>query len=225
MTRSTTPEALRDSSVADAIRSVRLIAVLRKVAPRERLLDLVAELAAAGVRVFEVTMDTDDAADDLEACRRALQTGGVGRCFVGGGTVRTVEHLHAARRARADFAVAPVLDPAILAAALDLGLPFVPGAYTPTEADRAWRSGATFVKLFPGSSLGPAHVRELRGPLPEIETIVTGGVDATNAVAFLEAGAIAVGIGSALLRASPAERLAIVAATAAGDAPRPGSRR
>ena len=76
----------------------------------------------------------------------------------------------------------------------------MPGAATPTEADAAWRAGATFVKLFPGSSLGPSYVRELRGPLPEIETIVTGGVDGSNALAFLEAGAVAVGIGSALAR-------------------------
>jgi 2-dehydro-3-deoxyphosphogluconate aldolase/(4S)-4-hydroxy-2-oxoglutarate aldolase len=94
---------------------------------------------------------------------------------------------------------------------LAAGLPFVPGAYTPTEVDAAWRAGASFVKLFPGSSLGPQHVRELRGPMPEVETIVTGGVDASNARAFLEAGATAVGVGSALMRMSRAERRSLVA--------------
>ena len=78
----------------------------------------------------------------------------------------------------------------------------------------AWRSGATFVKLFPGSSLGATHVREMRGPLPEIETIVTGGVDGSNAPGFLAAGAVAVGIGSAIVRATLDERLRIVAAVA-----------
>ena len=63
------------------------------------------------------------------------------------------------------FGVSPVFDPAILDAALDRGLPFVPGAFSPTEIDAAWRAGATFVKLFPASSVGPGHVRELRGPL------------------------------------------------------------
>jgi 2-dehydro-3-deoxyphosphogluconate aldolase/(4S)-4-hydroxy-2-oxoglutarate aldolase len=204
--------ALRASPVADAIRAHRLIAVLRRVAPRETLLALVRALAESGVRVFEVTLDGDGAADDLAGCRRSLPDGGPDRCFVGAGTVRTGEALRAAEGAGADFAVAPVLDLFILGSALASGLPFVPGAYTPTEADLAWRSGATFVKLFPGSSLGAAHVREMRGPLPEIETIVTGGIDATNAAAFLAAGAVAVGIGSAILRASPTERLAIVAA-------------
>jgi 2-dehydro-3-deoxyphosphogluconate aldolase / (4S)-4-hydroxy-2-oxoglutarate aldolase len=206
--------ASRVSPVADAIRAYRLIVILRQVAPREALLAVVGELAEAGVRVFEVTMDGDDTAADLAAVRRALALDGPDRCFVGAGTVRTLAQLEAARGAGAEFAVSPVLHLAILEAALAAGLPFVPGAYTPTEADRAWRTGATFVKLFPGASLGSAHVREMRGPLPEIETIVTGGVDATNVAAFLDAGAVAVGIGSAIARATPEERRRIVAAAA-----------
>ena len=214
MIHDSTALASRVSPVADAIRAHRLIAVLRRIAPREALLAIVDELAHAGVRVFEVTMDGDGAAADLAACRGALPLDGPDRCFVGAGTVRTLEQLHAARDAGADFAVAPVLDLSIVDAAIAVALPFVPGAYTPTEADRAWRAGATFVKLFPGSSLGPDHVREMRGPLPEIETIVTGGVDATNAAAFLDAGAVAVGIGSAIARATPEERRRIVASVA-----------
>lgn len=214
MTQDPTAASLRASPVADAIRAYRLIAILRRVAPRDPLLGLVRELAEAGVRIFEVTLDADGAAADLAACREVLPLDGPDRCFVGAGTVRTLAQLKAAREVQADFAVAPVLDPAILKAALLARMPFVPGAYSPTEADRAWRSGATFVKLFPGSSLGPAHVREIHAPMPEIETIVTGGVDARNAAVFLEAGAVAVGIGSALVRATPAERLRIVEAVA-----------
>ena len=214
MTQAATAASLRASPVADAIREHRLIAILRRVAPRDPLLGLVRELAEAGVRIFEVTLDTDGAPADLAACRDVLPLDGPDRCFVGAGTVRSLAQLNAARKVHADFAVAPVLDPAILKAALLSGMPFVPGAYSPTEADLAWRSGATFVNLFPGSSLGPAHVREIHAPMPEIETIVTGGVDARNAAVFLEAGAVAVGIGSALVRASPADRSRIVAAVA-----------
>ncbi len=206
--------ASRASSAADAIRVHRLIAVLRRVTPRDAMLALVTELADAGVRVFEVTMDRNEAAADLMACRRILPLDGPDPCVVGAGTVRTLDQLHAARDAGASFAVAPILDLATLDAAVAAGFPFVPGAYTPTEADRAWRAGATFVKLFPGSSLGPAHVREMQGPLPEIETIVTGGIDATNAAAFLDAGAVAVGVGSAIARATPEERRRLVAALA-----------
>jgi 2-dehydro-3-deoxyphosphogluconate aldolase / (4S)-4-hydroxy-2-oxoglutarate aldolase len=204
--------ALRTSDVARTLRRERLVVVLRRVAPRARLVALVAELAAAGARVFEVTFDADSAAADLVACRAALARDAAGPFLLGAGTVRTPEALEAALAARADFAVSPVFDPPIVAAALGRGLPFVPGALSPTEIDAAWRAGATFVKLFPASSVGPGHVRELRGPMGEIELIPTGGVDAASASAFLAAGAVAVGIGGALVTASPTERGAIVAA-------------
>lgn len=200
-------EELRAGPVAAAVRDGRVIAVLRRVEPGARLLELVETLLDDGIAVLEVTLDRPDAADDLAAVVSLVGERGV----VGAGTVRTDGHVRAAIRAGAAFAVAPVFDPAVAALALGAGLPFVPGAATPTEADAAWRAGATFVKLFPGSSLGPSFVRELRGPLPEIETVVTGGVDGTNAIAFLEAGATAVGIGSALGRMDAGERRDLVA--------------
>ncbi len=208
----------RSSPVAIAIRACRLIVVLRRVTPREGLLDLVDELADAGASVFEVTLDGLGAADDLAAVREALDRRGPGRAWVGAGTVRSVRQVDETVAVGAAFGVAPILDRAVLEAALDAGLPFIPGAYSPTEIDAAWRAGATFVKLFPASSLGPSHVRELRGPMPEIETIVTGGVDASNAAAFLEAGATAVGVGSAIVRATPEERRSLVTAIAAAPA-------
>jgi 2-dehydro-3-deoxyphosphogluconate aldolase/(4S)-4-hydroxy-2-oxoglutarate aldolase len=209
------PLDLRSGAVAVAIRKARLIAVLRRIEPRARLLALIDDLAAAGIRIFEITFDGIDAAGDLTAVRARLASrpggGNSVDARVGAGTIRSLEQLRAALDAGAEFGVSPVLDQQILEAALAAGLPFTPGAYTPTEADRAWRAGATFVKLFPGSSLGPSHVRELRGPLPEIEIIVTGGVERANAAAFLAAGAVAVGIGSALGRMSADERIALVA--------------
>lgn len=209
------PLDLRSGAVAVAIREARLIAVLRRIEPRARLFALIDDLAAAGIRIFEITFDGIDAAGDLTAVRARLASrpggGNSVDARVGAGTIRSLEQLRAALDAGAEFGVSPVLDQQILEAALAAGLPFTPGAYTPTEADRAWRAGATFVKLFPGSTLGPSHVRELRGPLPEIEIIVTGGVERANAAAFLAAGAVAVGIGSALGRMSADERIALVA--------------
>lgn len=178
------------------------------------MLAFVDELIADGVAVLEITFDGAAAAGDLSAVRARVAEGAV----VGAGTIRTPDQLRAAHDAGAAFAVSPVFDPVVLAAACEAGLPFVPGAATPTEADAAWRAGATFVKLFPASSLGPGFVRELRGPLPEIETIVTGGVDGSNAGAFLDAGAAAVGIGSALARMSRADRVALVESAAGGSA-------
>jgi 2-dehydro-3-deoxyphosphogluconate aldolase/(4S)-4-hydroxy-2-oxoglutarate aldolase len=207
----TEPVTMRASDAALAIRQRRVIAVLRRIEPRDRLLALVDELVADGLGIFEITFDGEDAAADLTAV--GDRVGGAG--IVGGGTIRTLGQLHAAIDAGAAFGVSPVLDREILDTALAAGLPFVPGAYSPTEIDSAWRAGATFVKLFPGSSLGAGHVRELRGPLPEVETIVTGGVDASDAAAFLAAGAVAVGIGSALVRMSRDERRALAAAAVA----------
>ena len=200
------PRSLRSTAIAAAIRDRRLIAVLRRIAPRQKLLALVDELLADGLQIFEITFDAVDAAADLAAVRAHIGNDG----WVGAGTIRTIDQLNAAVDAGASFGVSPVLDPAVVEAALDAAFAFVPGAYSPTEIDAAWRAGATFVKLFPGSSLGPSHIRELRGPLPEVETIVTGGIDATNAAAFLAAGASAVGIGSALGRMTSDERRALV---------------
>ncbi len=161
-------------------------------------------------------MDAREAADAIRAVRAALPGSRTDECLVGAGTIRSREQLRAAMQAGADFGVSPILDRTVLEDALASALPFMPGAYTPTEADAAWRAGATFVKLFPASSLGPAHVRELRGPLGEIQVIPTGGIDQRNAAAYLEAGASAVGIGSALVTADAAGRRAIMAAVRSG---------
>jgi 2-dehydro-3-deoxyphosphogluconate aldolase / (4S)-4-hydroxy-2-oxoglutarate aldolase len=201
--------ALRRSAVAERIRRHRLIAILRRVEPQELLLDLAAELVADGVRVLEVTFDGASAAEDLVAVKQRLHGSDV---LVGAGTIVTRERMDAALRAGAEFLVAPTLDLAIVADAVDRGAPVIPGAYSPTEVALAWDSGGTFVKVFPVSSLGPGHIRELRGPLPDIEMIATGGVDASNAAAYLEAGCVAVGVGGALVKADRAGRQAIITA-------------
>jgi len=217
MTQARIAEEMRQGPVAGRIREARLIAVLRRVAPQARLLRLVDDFVEAGVVAFEITLDGPTAPEDLAAARRQLDQRMHERSFVlGAGTVRTVAQLQQGRDLGADFAVSPVLDPRVLAAALELRIPFFPGAFSPTEVDVAWRQGATFVKVFPGSSAGPQHIREIGGSLPEIELIVTGDVDAANARSFLDAGAIAVGIGSAIARADGPTRRAMVANVRAG---------
>lgn len=205
--------ALRRSPVADLIRRLRLIAILRRIEPQERLLGLVTELAEDGVRAFEVTFDSPTAARDLVAVRGRLARDGIGDPLVGAGTVVTLDRLEAAVGAGAAFLVTPTLDRAIVERAVDLEVPIIPGAYSPTEIALAWRAGATFVKVFPVSSLGSSHIRELRGPLPDVELIATGGVDATNASSYLAAGCVAVGVGGALVDGTHEARAAIVAAT------------
>jgi len=210
-----TAAALRTGIVAEAIRRHRLIVILRRVEPRSALLAIVTELADAGARAFEITFDAPHAAADLIAVRHALAARPDGPFLVGAGTVIRREQLEAARRAGADFAVAPVFERNLVGTAVEEGLPFIPGAFTPTEIAAAWAAGATFVKLFPASGVGPPFVRELHGPMPEIQLVATGGIDASNAAAYLAAGAAAVGIGSALTKADPDTRRAIVAQLAA----------
>jgi 2-dehydro-3-deoxyphosphogluconate aldolase/(4S)-4-hydroxy-2-oxoglutarate aldolase len=194
--------------------------VLRRVTPTNQLLELVDELADAGARIFEVTMDEESAADSLRASAERLARRVDGIYLVGAGTVRTPKQLRAALDAKAAFAVAPTLNPALIGEALDAQLPFIPGAATPTEAELAWASGATFVKLFPASSLGPSFIRELRGPMPEIETIPTGGVTFDNAQSFLDAGAVAVGLGSGIVQAPAALRRSFIGRLADAQIPR-----
>lgn len=202
---------MRRGAVAEAIRRHRLIVVLRRVEPLESLLALVDDLATAGARVFEVTFDAPTAERDLGRLRDHLGDGHL----VGAGTVRTRAQLAAARSAGADFAVAPLLDADLVARSTGDGMPFIPGAFSPTEIAGAWAAGATFVKLFPASALGPGFIRELRGPMPEVDLIPTGGVGRENGAAFLDAGAAAVGIGGALLRATADDRRSLVRALSA----------
>jgi 2-dehydro-3-deoxyphosphogluconate aldolase/(4S)-4-hydroxy-2-oxoglutarate aldolase len=185
------------------------------VSPQAALLDLASELADAGVRIFEVTFDTPTAEQDLAALQGCLSTRTDGPFVVGAGTILRRNQLEAARRAGAAFAVAPLLDVSLVDTAVSEHLPFIPGAFTPSEVHTAWTAGATFVKLFPASAVGPSFVRELRGPFPDAELIANGGIDASSARLYLEAGAAAVGIGGALIRADATGRRAIVEAVRA----------
>jgi 2-dehydro-3-deoxyphosphogluconate aldolase/(4S)-4-hydroxy-2-oxoglutarate aldolase len=206
-----TADTLRHGPVAAAIRRHRLIAVLRRVTPQAALIDLVSELADAGVRAFEVTFDAPSAEADLAAVRERLSIRTDGPFLAGAGTILTRHELEAARRAHADFAVSPLIDLSLIDTAVSEGLPYIPGALTPSEIHAAWSAGATFVKLFPASAVGPGFVRELRGPLPEVELIPTGGLGSADARDYLDAGAAAVGIGSALTKVDATARQALVA--------------
>ena len=166
-------------SAIDRIREDRFVAILRS--PTD--LDAAAEeLVAAGVGVLEITLDTPGA---LEAIERWA-----GRATVLAGTVRTQSDADTAVAAGAEALVSPTL------VFLEHKVPHVPGAFTPTEVETGWRSGAPLVKLFPAAALGPAYVRSLLGPLADVQLLVTGGITADNVQDFLAAGAVAVGADS-----------------------------
>ena len=206
--------APRVPSLPTALLEARVIAVARRLdaASAVRLADA---LVAGGVRVLEVTMEGGSGPAALAAARdRGIE--------VGAGTVLDVGDASAALEAGATFLVAPHTDPALVAWANARGVPFLPGALTPTEVLAAHRAGASAVKVFPASLGGPGHIAALRAPFPDIGLVPTGGVDAGNAAAFLAAGALAVGVGAWLTGpVDPglvAERAAALVAAVSGAA-------
>jgi 2-dehydro-3-deoxyphosphogluconate aldolase / (4S)-4-hydroxy-2-oxoglutarate aldolase len=174
----------------DAIRSDRVVAVIRG----RRVADpagLAGVLASAGVRVVEFTFTIPHAVDVIEA---AVRSGAV----VGAGTVRNEQQARDALAAGAQFLVSPACVPEVAGVAREAGVPVFLGALTPTEIEAAIKAGTAAVKLFPARLGGPGYLRDLRGPFPDVAFVPSGGVDETNALEFLDAGAVAVYAGSGL---------------------------
>lgn len=155
--------------------------------------------AKAGIKVLEITMDSDDAPRQIKTLRGELPSD----VLVGAGTVTTLERLDSCVDAGAQVIISPVTDDRIIRATVERGLPMIPGALTPTEILRAHELGATVVKLFPVGPLGTDYVRVIRGPLRDIPMMCNGGINLENARSFLDAGAVAVGIGAELFGDSP----------------------
>ena len=152
-------------------------------------------MAEAGLRAVEVTATVPGASEVIAKLAASLDGSEV---LLGAGTVLTPAQAEEFVEAGARFLVSPVLDPAVIEAAKRLGVPHVPAGFTPTELLAAHRAGAPLVKLFPASVVGPAYLSALRGPLPEIRIICTGGVVPESALEFIRAGAAAVGLGGKL---------------------------
>ncbi len=213
--RPAVPTAMTDGGVVAIARHVRAGTVA----------GLCDALVAGGIGAFELTLNEpeSDALATLAAAADHVAAGGLALA-VGAGTVLSVDAAQRAMDAGATFLVAPHLDAEVVAWAAARGIPMLPGAATPTEVLAAWRAGAAAVKVFPASVLGPAFLRELRGPFPDIPLQPTGGISVETAGAFIEAGAIAVGIGSwlfadpdpAVVTARARRATAAVAAARAG---------
>jgi 2-dehydro-3-deoxyphosphogluconate aldolase/(4S)-4-hydroxy-2-oxoglutarate aldolase len=147
------------------------------------------------VIAVEITLSTPDA---IAAIREASTLLG-DRALIGVGTVLKPYECASALEAGAQFIVSPILRSELVPLAHQAGRPIMLGAYTPTEAQLAHEAGADFVKLFPADTLGPGYIKSLRAPLPHLRFIPTGGVELSNAADFLQAGAAALGVGSALV--------------------------
>lgn len=179
-----------------------VVAVVRAPSS-DALIDAALALANGGVDCIEITMTTPNALRVIAECRAALGE----TVFVGVGSVLDASTAKQAITAGAQFVVSPVFKPEVLAAAHAADLPCVPGAFSPTEILAATEAGADMVKVFPATRLGPSFFRDILAPMPHLKLTPTGGVDLDTAGEFIRAGAVTLGVGSALVsRQALAER-------------------
>lgn len=185
---------VKASEIAAAIESTGVVAIIRASGSGE-LVDVVSALRDGGLTCIEVTMTTPNAFDVIRQAREKVGDSAA----IGVGTVLDAETARAAILAGAQFVVAPIIDLPTIELCRRYGVPVMPGGMTPTEIVRGWQAGADFVKVFPSTAGGPGLIRDLRGPLPQIRMVATGGVNLDNVGEFIQAGASAVGVGSALI--------------------------
>ena len=177
-------------------------AVLRGVG-EDDIISVAEAIHDGGVTALEVTADGKRASEKIAAIDRALEGTDA---MVGAGTVMDAAAARNVIEAGAQFVLAPNLNEAVIDVCNRAGVVTVPGVMTPTEADRAMAAGADMLKMFPASTVGPDHIGALRGPLGDIPIMPTGGVDTDNVADYFEAGAVAVGAGSALVDHDAIER-------------------
>ncbi len=192
MSAATGPSTARRA--LERLRAARAIAVVRAQDTAEAI--AIAEaLHAGGLGAIELTFTTPGVAEALVETRRRLGPD----LLLGAGTITTAAQAEAASQAGADLLVSPHLDLALLRSMLATGRLVVPGVLTPSECAAAVAAGAAVVKLFPASTVGPQHVRALLAPFPDLLMVPTGGIAAERAREWLDAGAVAVGLGGDLL--------------------------
>jgi len=189
------PERAPAQAVMDCLRQTRLLAIVRTAAAG-LIPDIVETLAQSGVRAVEIAL----ANPDTVAAIRAVAKRDIPGLLLGAGTVLDVEAAAAALDAGATYFVSPAVIPDVVRFAAQRDLAVFPGAYTATEILAAMNLGAPAVKLFPASAGGPGYLRALLGPLPFARLLPTGGVTLESIPDYLDAGALAVAIGSPLIR-------------------------
>ncbi|MDR9412313.1 MAG: bifunctional 4-hydroxy-2-oxoglutarate aldolase/2-dehydro-3-deoxy-phosphogluconate aldolase [Haloferacaceae archaeon] len=176
------------------VERTRIIAVIRGSTPAQ-IHDVVEALLAGGIELIEITANTPGVTEQLASVAASFGDA----VTLGAGTVLDAETAGRVIDAGAGFLVTPTVTPAVIQTAHRFGVPVIPGGYTPTEVLAAAEAGATAVKVFPAGTGGPDHLAAIGGPLPQVPLIPTGGITPANAGAFIEAGAIGVGVGGGLV--------------------------
>ncbi len=183
-------------SAIETIEADGIVAIVR-LNDLSRAVPLTEALVRGGVRAIEFTFTNRLAAPVIEQVRDAVGD----RAIIGAGTVLDPETARTAILAGTEFIVTPTVNLATIELCNRYGIPTVIGGFTPTELLTAWQAGAKIVKLFPASVGGPQYLKDVRGPLPQLKIIPTGGVSADNLGEFIRAGAVAVALGGNLVDA------------------------
>jgi 2-dehydro-3-deoxyphosphogluconate aldolase / (4S)-4-hydroxy-2-oxoglutarate aldolase len=181
-------------AVVRAIQDLGIVAVIR-MRDAAKLRAVVDALADGGVRALEVTMTVPNAVALIRELAPTMPEGFI----LGAGTVTDAATVNAVADAGARYVVSPVFRREVIKACHDRGIAAAPGCFTPTEILDAHDAGADIIKVFPATALGPQYIKDVRAPLPQLKLMPTGGVTPDNAGDWIRAGAVAVGIGSALL--------------------------
>ena len=177
----------------DRIIDCGVVAVLRADSPSE-LMDVSKALREGGVVAIEVTMTVPGALKVIEEASAKMKD-----TIIGVGSVLDPETARAAILAGAEYVVSPILNLGVIEMTKRYGKVVMPAGFTPTEILTAWQAGADVVKVFPASVGGPAYFQDVKGPLPQVRLMPTGGVDIHTTPEFIKAGACAVGAGSAMV--------------------------
>lgn len=170
----------------------KIVAILRGMPPKD-IVPIANALYAGGIRILEITLNSTDALPLIEKLSGVFKD----RMLIGAGTVLNTTDAANAITAGAAFLISPSLDVAVIKAAKNAGVVSIPGAFTPTEILNAHNYGADIVKVFP--ALDATYIKNILAPLHHIPVMPTGGIDAANIKSFADAGAVAFGIGSALV--------------------------
>ncbi|MEC0269791.1 bifunctional 4-hydroxy-2-oxoglutarate aldolase/2-dehydro-3-deoxy-phosphogluconate aldolase [Paenibacillus anseongense] len=189
------------SEVFQQLKKSKVIAIIRGIEPSQAQ-PLFEALERGGIALAEVTLNTPNALQIIQMMRKKYE----GRMVIGAGTVLNAAYADEAIQAGAQFLISPNVDQGMIEKALASEVLPIPGALTPTEIVQAMNCGASTVKLFPCSSLGPSYLKEIKGPLNDVNLLAVGGITKDNAAAYLEAGAFSVGVGGSLVSLSEIQK-------------------
>lgn len=171
-----------------------IIGILRGISSKDTLLKIAETYLSSGFTTLEITMNSKNVLENIATLVKTFP-----ELNIGAGTVCSCADYENVVKSGAQFIVTPIINEAVIKKAVADKIPIFPGAYTPTEIYTAWQLGASAVKVFPATQLGPTFIKDVLAPLNTIKLIPTGGVDIKNINAFFKAGAIGVGMGGNLI--------------------------